>query len=97
MPDCYSHLSMKDRRQLFELLEAKVPVKEIAQRLNRHRSTIYREIKRNWFHDPDWSWLNGYTPVVAQNMSLKRRPVFWEWASASFGVILLCAMPSSIT
>ncbi len=40
--------SLEDRRRLMRLREAKVRVDEIARQLGRHRSTIYRELKRNW-------------------------------------------------
>ncbi|PND23721.1 IS30 family transposase, partial [Sinorhizobium sp. M4_45] len=35
-------------------MERKVPVGEIARQLGRHRSTIYRELKRNSFHDAEF-------------------------------------------
>ncbi|MWP47921.1 helix-turn-helix domain-containing protein [Gilliamella sp. Pas-s27] len=43
----YNHLSRKERYQIFVLLQAGKNKKEIAQLLNRHPSTISREIKRN--------------------------------------------------
>lgn len=49
----YTHLSLDERRELFRLRSAKIPMRVIAQRLNRHPSTLYREIKRNWFHDEE--------------------------------------------
>ena len=61
----YTHLSLDERRELFRLRSAQIPMRVIAQRLSRHPSTPYREIKRNWFqpdlaggaseplHDPD--------------------------------------------
>lgn len=47
MPLCYSQLTLPDRRRLHDLKERKVPVGEIARLLGRHRSTIYRELRRN--------------------------------------------------
>ncbi|MDX0740639.1 helix-turn-helix domain-containing protein, partial [Sinorhizobium medicae] len=47
---CYSQLTLSDRRRLHQLVERKVPVGEIG----RHRSTIYRELKRNTFHDAEF-------------------------------------------
>ncbi|WP_081297642.1 helix-turn-helix domain-containing protein [Gilliamella sp. GillExp13] len=41
----YNHLSRKERYQIFVLLQAGKNKKEIAQLLNRHPSTISREIK----------------------------------------------------
>jgi IS30 family transposase len=47
----YHHLTFEERRTLFRLLGAKLPIKEIAAQLGRHRSTIYREIARNEFRE----------------------------------------------
>jgi IS30 family transposase len=47
----YTHFTLDERRELFRLRSAKIPMRVIAQRLKRHPSTLYREIKRNWFHD----------------------------------------------
>ena len=40
------HLTLIERQQIERWLKEKVKVAEIARRLNRHRSTIYREIQR---------------------------------------------------
>jgi transposase, IS30 family len=55
----YTHLSISDRRRFYTLLEMRVPIAEIAKRLSKHRSTLYRELNRN-------SKLEGYFPKVAQ-------------------------------
>ncbi|TNC48716.1 helix-turn-helix domain-containing protein [Rubellimicrobium rubrum] len=47
MPCSFVHLSPQECRQLARLHESKLPVTEIARRLGRHRSTIYRELRRN--------------------------------------------------
>ncbi len=47
----YRHFTLEERRMLFRLLNAKLPIKEIAGQLGRHRSTIYREIARNEFRE----------------------------------------------
>ncbi|MCY1558247.1 hypothetical protein D9M68_951650 [compost metagenome] len=41
--------------------------------MGRHRSTIYRKIKRNSFRDTDVPDYNGYHSVVADNISKERR------------------------
>lgn len=44
---CYPHLSVEERRKLAKWRDAKMPIPEIADRLGRAPSTIYRELKRN--------------------------------------------------
>ncbi len=48
-------LTLDERRSLFRMREARLGVTEMATRLGRHRSTIYRELARNCFRDPDAS------------------------------------------
>ena len=59
------------RRTLFRLLNAKLPIKEIAGQLGRHRSTIYREIARNEFREV--KQYRGYYPVTAEDSARRRR------------------------
>lgn len=75
MGRCYPHLNLDERRRLAKWLEAKMPVKEIADTLGRSPSTIYREIKRNYFRDDELPELNGYHALVAQSFYEKRRAV----------------------
>jgi IS30 family transposase len=67
----YDHLTLPDRKLIFQLREAKISVPEIAKRLGRHRSTIHREIRRNWFDDGPW--LRGYFPESADTTAGRRR------------------------
>jgi hypothetical protein len=67
----YDHLTLDERKLIFQLREAKMSVPWIAERLGRHRSTIHREIRRNW-HD-DGPWLRGYFPQAAQSRTDRRR------------------------
>lgn len=55
----YTHLSMSDRRRLYTFLEMGLPIAEVAKRLSKHRSTLYRELNRN--SEPE-----GYLPKTAQ-------------------------------
>jgi transposase, IS30 family len=67
MGERYSHLTLDERCRLGGLLEMGVGVAEIARRLDRHRATIHREIKRN-------SWrVSGYRPVSAARMAWARK------------------------
>jgi IS30 family transposase len=72
MSASYCHLSLAERRALFQLREAQQPVGLIAVALGRHRSTIYRELRRNFFRGDSREW-NGYFPVTAQSFARSRR------------------------
>lgn len=63
----YTHLSMRDRCLIATFLSMNAKVKIIAERSGRHRSTIYREIKRNK-HKPN----DRYMPGLAHEMALER-------------------------
>ena len=67
----YRQLDLDERRTIFRLLNAKVPVADIAQELGRHRSTIHREISRNHFHEQ--REYAGYFPLTAQECARQRR------------------------
>src|SRR5690348_10552376 len=68
----YRHLDLDERRTLFRLVEARTPVGEIARRLGRHPSTIYRELGRNRFRDGDRGFC-GYFPLNAHDLARRRR------------------------
>src|SRR3954453_6606714 len=68
----YRHLDLDQRRTLFRLVEARTPVGEIAARLGRHPSTIYRELGRNRFRDGDRGFC-GYFPLNARDLARRRR------------------------
>lgn len=61
----YTHLSITDRRRFYTFLEMKLSMTEIAKRLGKHRSTLYRELGRN--KEPD-----GYLPGSAQQKAGER-------------------------
>lgn len=73
----YSHLDLAERRQIANLVEAKVAIAEIARRLGRHRSTIHREISRNFYHinfrDRWGQEYSGYYAVAGHQMAARRR------------------------
>ncbi|HYH18355.1 MAG TPA: IS30 family transposase [Azospirillum sp.] len=73
----YSHVDLAERRQIQQMRDAKVPVAVIALRLGRHRSTIHREIRRNFYHDTfrdRWGQeYRGYYCTAADAMARRRR------------------------
>lgn len=75
MPRPYIHLDLSERRQLAKWRGAKIPMKEIALRLGRAPSTLYREVRRNAFTDRELPQLNGYYAINAQETYEKRRAV----------------------
>jgi IS30 family transposase len=62
----YTHISFEERKKIYYYLEAKISVEEIAKRLNRHKSSIYREMNRNSNEDK-------YVGSVADDISQTRR------------------------
>lgn len=69
----YGHLTLVERRLIYRLWEAKAGIRQIAERLGRHRSTIYREVRRNWYDDAEAPRMSGYFPLVAQDFTAQRR------------------------
>ncbi len=70
----FGHLTLDERRCLFRMHEARTSVATMAERLGRHRSTIYRELRRNSFRDPDATRdrrrdMSGYCPMTAQDLA----------------------------
>ena len=68
----HAELSMEERRQIERLRLARTPVARIAARLQRHRSTIHRELRRNRFAEQELPELDGYWGVVAHEMATGR-------------------------
>ncbi|WP_335949504.1 IS30 family transposase [Salipiger bermudensis] len=69
----HTELDLRERRSIEDMLNAKLPVSRIAAELGRHRSSVYREIKRNGFVADELPELNGYYGVVAQKSATARR------------------------
>jgi len=70
----YTQLSITERRKIERWRHAKVPVDEMARVLKRCRSTIFRELKRNFFSDESMPKCDGYYGDAAQMMQADRRP-----------------------
>ena len=49
----HTELDLRERRAIEDMLNAKMPVSKIATEIGRHRSTVYREIKRTYFIDDE--------------------------------------------
>jgi len=77
MGSAYTHLSLGERRCIEEMLNAGLPVIRIAAELGRHRSTLHREIARNFHHtafrDRFGNAHRGYYCVAAHRMARHRR------------------------
>ncbi|MEM9279016.1 MAG: helix-turn-helix domain-containing protein [Pseudomonadota bacterium] len=73
MSSTYSQLSLEERRLLDQLHHKQIPVAEISRILGRHRSTVYRELKRNKFVDQEMPELNGYYCLTAHDKAAGRR------------------------
>lgn len=72
MSHCYRHLRLDERETIFRMMDARLPVSRIAAELGRHTSTIYRELRRNYFYDDD-AYFRGYFPTVAHRIARRRR------------------------
>lgn len=73
MGTTYTQLSITERRRIERWKHAKVPVDEMARVLKRCRSTIYRELRRNYFSDPALPKCEGYYGAAAQLKTADRR------------------------
>jgi len=55
-----TELGLRERLAIEDMLNAKYTVDEIAAEIGRHPSTVYHEIKRNFYTDDALPYLNGY-------------------------------------
>ena len=69
----HTELGLRERRTIEDMLNAKMSVDKIAAEIGRHRSTVFREIKRNRFVDDELPKLNGYYGMNAQRSAVNRR------------------------
>ena len=72
MPQRYRQLRLDEREALFQMKDARLPIRRIAEQLGRHPSTIYRELRRNFFFDEDY-YFRGYLPSVEYKLASDRR------------------------
>lgn len=73
MKRTYSQIDMDERRKIERWRQAGVSVEVIAEKLGRHRSTIFRELQRNTFRDNELPELTGYYSVTAHKTASDRR------------------------
>jgi len=73
MGHSYTHLTKDERQTIYKLLDRKIPLTQIARMLGRHHSTLYREIRRNYFHDREYPQWSGWFPWNAAESARKRR------------------------
>lgn len=73
MKRTYSQIGMDERRKIARWRAAGISVDVIAEKLGRHRSTIFRELRRNTFTDSQMPDLDGYYCVTANDMARERR------------------------
>lgn len=73
MRGTYSQIDMDERRRIARWRAAGLSATVVAEKLGRHRPTIFRELKRNAFEDPQMPDLSGYYCVTANEMARERR------------------------
>ena len=73
MARSFVQLSFDERRIIARMYEKKSSQAEIARALQRDRSTICREIRRNFWHDHDVPIAEGYWHMTAHGMAMDRR------------------------
>src|SRR6202011_3122469 len=71
MGQCYGQLSLYERIEIYRLNAAGESMQAIARTLERHASTISRELGRN--SQPSRAWTGGYEPVRAHQLAERRR------------------------
>lgn len=71
----YCQIDLAERRELERLYAAGFPVDQIAEKLGRHRSTVFRELKRNFFSNLENRRESDYFCTIADNISRERRAV----------------------
>ncbi|MDR9395687.1 MAG: helix-turn-helix domain-containing protein [Roseovarius sp.] len=89
----HTELDLRERRTIEHMLNAKVPVSKIVTEIGRQRSTIYREIKRNFFGKRELAptfhhVLGDARPVLSQGRECVSQCVLrmrfsdrWGWRS----------------
>ncbi|MCJ8052649.1 helix-turn-helix domain-containing protein [Shinella curvata] len=69
MARSFVQLSLGERRIIARVREKKINQAEIARALRRDRSTICRELRRNFWRDPEVPIVEGYWHVTAHGIA----------------------------
>lgn len=75
MKRTYSQIDLDERRKIERWRQAGVAVDVIAEKLGRHSSTIFREVARNAFDDPEMPEMTGYFCYGQQQGQGAAKPV----------------------
>jgi IS30 family transposase len=68
----YSRVTYEERCQIFAYLKINLSIPNIAERLGRHKTTIYREVKRAWGYSAN-ALIPNYSPRRGQILAKKQR------------------------
>ena len=81
----FSQLRWKDRLRIEKMLKEGRKVREIADALHVHNSTIYREIKRGltWQRTADWEDVQIYCPETAERKYQENMGTTGPWRNIS--------------
>lgn len=69
----FGHFSFEERKTISRMRDQKFSQSDIARHLARDRSTISREIRRNYWHDNEFHDADGYWPMTANDIARDRR------------------------
>ncbi|WP_208948545.1 helix-turn-helix domain-containing protein [Segnochrobactrum spirostomi] len=69
----FVHLSLEERRVIARMHGEKSTQAEIARTLRRDRSTICRELRRNFWHNREVPFAESYWHLTAHDMAADRR------------------------
>ena len=77
----HTELDLRERLAIEDMLYATISVTEIMAAIDRHRSTVYCEIKCNGFKDDELPYLTGYDGISARRTAdarrARRRKLIW--------------------
>ena len=70
----YSHLTKDERQTIYKLLDRKILLTQIAKIIGRNRSMLYRQVRRNYFHDREYPQWSGWShELIAGRLNLEQR------------------------